>query len=56
MVKLRVARGEVCGWGWVKWVGGIKEGTCYDKYWVLYVTDELLISTPETILHYMLTN
>ena len=26
---------------------GIKEGTC-DEYWVLYVSDESLNSTPET--------
>ena len=26
----------------------IKEGTCYDEHWVLYVSDESLDSTPET--------
>ena len=26
----------------------IKEGTCCDEYWVLYISDELLNSTPET--------
>ena len=38
--------------GWVKWVMGI-EGTCWDEHWVLYVSDELLGSTPEanTTLH-----
>ena len=30
-----------------KWVMGIKEGTC-DKHRVLSVSDESLISTPET--------
>ena len=35
------------GWGWAKWVMGIKEGTC-DAHWVLYVSDESLNSTPET--------
>ena len=30
------------------WVMGIKEGTCYDEYWVLYVSDESLNSAPET--------
>ena len=39
--------GEVVGGGWVKWVMGIKEGTCY-KHWVLYVSDESLHCTPET--------
>ena len=33
--------------GWRKWVLSIKEGTC-DEHWVLYVSDELLNSTPET--------
>ena len=27
---------------------GIKEGTCYDEHWALYVSDESLNSTPET--------
>ena len=44
--KLRVAGGEV-GEGMVKWVIGIKEGTC-DEHLALYVTDESLNSTPET--------
>ena len=35
---------------------GIKEGTCWDEHWVLYVSDELLGSTPEPVLHCMLTN
>jgi len=35
-------------------VMGIKEGTC-DEHWVLYVSDESLNSTPET-LHWVLTN
>ena len=26
----------------------IKEGTCYDEHWVLYVSDESLNSTSET--------
>ena len=26
----------------------IKEGTCYDKHWVLHVSDEPLNSIPET--------
>ena len=38
---------EVGGW-WARWVMGIKEGTCYDEHWVLYVSDESLSSTPET--------
>ena len=27
---------------------GIKEGTCYDENWVLYISDESLNSTPKT--------
>ena len=27
---------------------GIKEGTCRNEHWVLYVSDESLNSTPET--------
>ena len=27
---------------------GIKKGTCYDEYWVLYVIDEPLNYTSET--------
>ena len=34
--------------GWAKWVRGIKEGTCWDEHWVLYVNDESLGSTLET--------
>ena len=43
-LKLRVAGGEV-GRRWAKWIMGIKEGTC-DEHWMLYVSDELLNSTP----------
>ena len=45
------------GGGWARWVTGIKEDTC-DEYWVLYVSDESLNSTPETNidLHCMFTN
>ena len=32
---------------WVKWVMGIKEGTC-GEHWVLYVSDESLNSTCKT--------
>ena len=28
---------------------GIKEGTCWDEHWVLYVSDESLKSFPGTI-------
>ena len=35
---------------------GIKKGTCWDEHWVLYVSDESLNSTPESLLHYILTN
>ena len=33
---------------WGNWVMGIKEGTCSNEQWLLYVTDELLNSTSET--------
>ena len=36
------------GGGGAKWVIGIKEGTCWDEHWVLYISDESLGSTPET--------
>ena len=35
------------GWGWARWVKGIKEGTCA-VHWLLYVSDESMNSTPET--------
>ena len=35
------------GRGWDRWAMGIKEGTC-DEYWVLYVSEESMNSTPET--------
>ena len=44
--KLRTA-GREDGGGWAKWMMGIKEDTC-DEHWVLYTSDELLNSTPET--------
>ena len=36
--------------GWAKWVRGIKEGTCWDEQWVLYIGDGSLESTPEIII------
>ena len=41
------------GGGWAKWVMGIKEGTCWDEHWVLYVSDESLGSTlgAKTVLY-----
>ena len=34
--------------GWAKWMMGIiKEDTCHVEYCILYVSDELLNSTPE---------
>ena len=42
------------GGAWARCVMVIKEGTC-DEHWVLYVSDESLNSTPEPILHCMLT-
>ena len=35
--------------GWANWLMGIKEGSCWDEHWVLYVSDESQNSTPETI-------
>ena len=35
---------------WAKWVMAIKEGTCWDEHWVLYVSDESLKSIPEIII------
>ena len=31
-----------------KWVMGIEESICWDKHWVLYVSDESRESTPKT--------
>ena len=45
--KLSVDGGELGG-GWARWRMGIKEGTCFDEHWVLYVRNESLNSTPET--------
>ena len=36
------------GRGWAKWMMSIKEGTCCDEHWVLYVSDESLNSFLET--------
>ena len=36
--------------GWAKYTMGIKEGTCWDEYWMLYVSDELLNSILEIII------
>ena len=36
------------GGRWAKWVMSIKEGTCGDEPWVLYVSEESLNSTLET--------
>lgn len=32
---------------WARWVMGIKEGTCHVEHWILYVSDELINSTPK---------
>lgn len=45
--KPKVIEGEVGG-EWVKWVMGIKEGTCWDEHWVLYVGAKSLNFTPKT--------
>ena len=50
--ELRVAGGEADG-GWAKWVMGIKEGTCWDEHWVLYVTDKSLNSLEIIITLYV---
>ena len=45
--KLMVMGGEVDGGvGWVKYVMGIKEGTCCNEHWMLYASDESLNSIP----------
>ena len=36
--------------GRAKGVRGIKEGTCWDEHWVLYVSDESLNPIPEIII------
>lgn len=33
--------------GRVKWVMGIREGTCWDEHWVSYAGEESLNPTPE---------
>ena len=43
--------------GWAKWVMGIKEDTCCDEHWALYLSDESLNSIPKTnFTLYILTN
>ena len=39
--------GGRCVGGWAKRVMGIKEGTCWDEHWGLYISDESL-NSPET--------
>ena len=39
--------------GQSKWVMDIKEGTCWDEHWVLYVS-ESLNSTLKPLLHYVI--
>ena len=41
---------------WAKGVRVIKEGTCWDEPWVLYVSDESLNLFLKLLLHFMLTN
>ena len=36
--------------GGAKRARGMKEDTCWDEHWVLYVGDESLESTPEIIV------
>lgn len=45
--KLMVTKGEV-GWGWVKWVMGIKECTYQEEHRVGYGSVESLSCIPET--------
>ena len=47
--RLRVA-GKVSGGGMGRWMMGIKEDTCWDEHWVLYVSDESLNVIPEIII------
>ena len=53
--KLRLAGGDA-GEGWAMCVMSIREGTCGDEHWLLYVSEEPLNSIPETKVYYMLTN
>ena len=41
------------GGGWAKWVLSVKEGTCYDENYVLYVSDESLSSTEDSTTLYV---
>ena len=50
--KLRVAGCEVGGRR-ARWVMGTKEGICYDKHWVSYVSDESLNSAETNITLYV---
>ena len=34
-----------------EWVMGTEEGTCWDEYWVLYVSDEPRESIPQNQEH-----
>ena len=45
--KLRASEGRGVGEG-DRLVMGIKEGTCCDEYWVLYITDEASNFTSES--------
>ena len=36
--------------GWAKWARSIKEDTCLDEHWVLYVGDESLDSTHKILI------
>ena len=38
---------EEVGERWVRWMIGIKEGTCWDEHWVWYVSNESRESAPE---------
>ena len=40
----------VLGGGWAKWVMDIKEDTCWDEHWVLYVSEQALNCIPEIII------
>ena len=46
--KLKVA-GRVLDWETAKGERGIKENTCWDEHWLLYVSDKSLNPIPEII-------
>ena len=42
--------GEVVGGRMAKCIRGIKEDTCWDEHWVLYIGDQSLESAPKIVV------